>query len=169
MRRRPQFPHRIILPEGFYACSQSHPVLQTNVRVALKHPHRQTCTHKLRQECLCDSYCWLQCRHSWEGCVQCSQQQSWPFALDFLSSSVLQKEKKKKKKKKTGTYLGDTSGFGFLGSRTPHLNLSPLKPRNKTPSDMHVGWSIFWSTNLHPSCPTEDTLPLCVWLTCSQL
>lgn len=39
MRRRPQFPHHIILPQGFSTCSQSHPVLQANVCVALKHPH----------------------------------------------------------------------------------------------------------------------------------
>lgn len=75
--------------------------------------------------------------------------------ISYLLQSY-KKRKRRRRKKKTGTYLGDTSGFGFLGSRTPHLNLSPLKPRNKTPSDMHVGWSIFWSTNLHPSCPLID-------------
>ncbi len=110
--------------------------------------------HKQCEECLCVSYCWRQCRHSWEGCVLCNQQQSWPSALDFLSSSVLQREPKGEKE--TKTCLGDVRDFGFLGSRTPHFLLPPLKPRNKTPSDMHVGWSIFWSTNLHPLCPLID-------------
>lgn len=123
-------------------------------RVTLCYRQMCACTHQQCEECLCVSYCWRQCRHSWEGCVLCSQQQSWPFALDFLSSSVLKKGKKSEKE--TKTYLGDAPDFGFLGSRTPHLILPPLKPRNKTASDMHVGWSIFWSTNLHPLCPMID-------------
>ena len=156
--RRPQFPHHIILPEGFCTCSQSHPVPQTHVHVGLKHPH--THTHQLREECLRVSYCWHHCRHSWEGCVLCIQRQSWPFALDFWSSSVLQREKmgekKRERKKEAGRHLGDTSGFGFFDSRIPHLILPPLKPRNKIPSDTHVGRSIFWSTNLNPLCPLID-------------
>lgn len=54
--------------------------------------------HKQCEECFCvrlyASYCWCRCRHFWEGCVQCNQQQSWPFALDFVSSSILQREEK---------------------------------------------------------------------------
>ncbi len=55
-------------------------------------------------------------------------------------SYLLQSYKREKKsEKETKTYLRGAPDFGFLGSRTPHLILPPLKPRNKTPSDMHVG------------------------------
>lgn len=67
--------------------------------------------------------------------------------ISYLLQSYKQRKSARKK-----TYLGYAPDFSFLGSRIPHLVLPPLKPRNKTPSDMHVSCS----TNLHPLCPLID-------------
>ena len=132
MRRRPRFLHHIILPEGFYTCSQSHPVLQRNVRAALKHPLTDMRTHKQCEKRLCVSYCWRRCRHSWEGCVLCNQQQSSPFALDFLSSSVLQKEKKNEKRDKDRDIFRRRSRlwFPWQSHTSPHSSSSKAQKQN---------------------------------------
>lgn len=103
-------------------------------------------THKQCKEHLCVSYCWCPCRHSWEGRVLCNQQQSWPFALDFLSSSVLQSKKKRHIEDERATLW-----FPWRVAR-PQLVFPPLELRNKTPSDVRVSRP----TNLHPWCPLID-------------
>lgn len=61
--------------------------------------------------------------------------------ISYLLQSY-KKEEKSGEATQTETYLGDASDFGFIGGHTHrphHLIRPPLKLRNKTPSDPHVG------------------------------
>lgn len=105
-------------------------------KCACTRTHAQT----VWRECLCVSYCWRQCRHSWEGRVLCIQQQSWPFALDFLSSSVLQMKEKKREKEETDIFRRRSRLWFLWQSHTsPHSSSSKAQ---KQKSNWYACWLI---------------------------